>query len=96
MIDKSLFYAGKEEKVFDINEWYEWWSSGRKEAARKASLHQIAKDEKEFKRSKSRVGSVEEDAADVRFSSEEAEDIVIDYDNLHLAFDPEKSPKFNC
>ncbi|PWA34496.1 hypothetical protein CTI12_AA619570 [Artemisia annua] len=85
-----------EQFVFDINEWYEWWSSGRKEAARKASLRQIAKDEKEFKRSKPRVGSVEEeDAADVGFSSEE-EDIVIDYDNLHLAFDPEKSPKFNC
>ncbi|PWA73601.1 hypothetical protein CTI12_AA259100 [Artemisia annua] len=64
-------------------------------AIRKASLLQIKKDEKEYKRSKPRVGSVEEDAADVGFLSEE-EDVVIDYDNLHLAFDPEKSPKFYC
>ncbi|PWA78396.1 hypothetical protein CTI12_AA215480 [Artemisia annua] len=85
---------GKEEKVFHINEWYEWWSSGRKEAARKASSRQIAKDEKEFKRSKPWVGSMEEDAADVGFLSDE-KDVIIDYDNLHLTFDPEKSLKFN-
>ena len=82
--------------MFNINEWYESWSSGRKEAARKASLRQIAKDEAEYKRSKPRVGSVEEDAADVGFLSEEERFDSIDYDNVHLSFDPEKSPKFNC
>ena len=57
---------------------------------------QIKKDEKEYKRSKPRVGSVEEDAADVGFLSEEERFDSIDYDNVHLSFDPEKSPKFNC
>ena len=80
--------------MFNINEWYESWRSGRKEAARKASLRQIAKDEAEYKRSKPRVGSVEEDAADVGFLSDEED--AIDYDNVHLAFDQEKSQKFNC
>ena len=80
--------------MFNINEWYESWSSGRKEAARKASLRQIAKDEAEYKRSKPRVCSVEEDEADVGFLSDEED--AIDYDNVHLAFDQEKSHKFNC
>ena len=80
--------------MFNINEWYESWRSGRKEAARKASLRQIAKDEAEYKRSKPRVGSVEEDAADVGFLSDEED--AIDYDNVNLAFDSEKSQKFNC
>lgn len=57
---------------------------------------QIKKDEKEYKRSKPRVGSVEEDAADVGFLSEEESLDSIDYDNVHLSFDTEKSPKFNC
>jgi hypothetical protein len=39
---------------------------------------------------------VEEDAADVGFLSEEERFDSIDYDNVHLSFDPEKSPKFNC
>lgn len=83
--------------MFNIEEWYESWSSRRNKARRKASLLQIKKDEKEYKRSKPRVGSVEEDAADVgRFLSEEERFDSIDYDNVHLSFDPEKSPKFNC
>ena len=73
--------------MFNFEEWYAEWSSGRKEAARKASLLQIAKDEAEYKRSKPRVASVEEDADDDGFFCEE---------NVHLAFDPEKSPKFIC
>ena len=68
MFVKALFYAGKEqEKVFNIEKWYAEWSSRRDEAARKASLLQIAKDEAEYKRSKPRFASVEEDADDDGF-----------------------------
>ena len=81
--------------MFNFEEWYAEWISGRKEAARKASLLQIAKDEAEYNRSKPRVASVEEDADDDGFLSEEERLDAIEYENVHLAFDPEKSPKFN-
>ncbi|PWA81825.1 pyruvate, phosphate dikinase regulatory protein, chloroplastic [Artemisia annua] len=42
------------------------------------------------------LGSVEEDADDDGFLSEEERFNAIEYENVYLAFDPEKSPKFNC
>ena len=65
----------------------------RKKAAQKASLLQLAKDEREFKRTKKSVGCFEEDEAPCDSDEERAEPI--EYKNMHLSFDPEKSPKFN-
>jgi hypothetical protein len=58
-------------------------------------LLQVAKDEKECAPSKARICSVEQDSTDVGFFNEEESFDAIDYENAHLAFDPEKSPKFN-
>ncbi|PWA89338.1 hypothetical protein CTI12_AA111960 [Artemisia annua] len=88
---------GKEqEEVFNIEEWYAEWCAERKKAARKASMLQNAKLDAEFRRTKPRVASVKKDADDDGVFSEEERSDPIDYDNLHLAFDPEKSPKINC
>ena len=88
-------YAGKEQQeVFNIEKWYDEWSSRRDKATRKASLLQIAKDEAEYRRSKPRFASVLEDAGDDEFCSEEERLEAIEYENVHLAFDLEKTPKF--
>ena len=94
-IDDCLLCAGKEQDTFNIDEWYEWWTSEKKKVANKESLLQVAKDEKEYAPSKARVCSVEQDSTDVGFFSDEESFDAIDYENAHQAFDPEKSPKFN-
>ena len=81
--------------MFNIEEWYAEWCSERKQAARKASMLQNAKLDAEFRRTKPRVASVKKDADDDGVFSEEERSEPIDYNNVHLAFDPEKSPKFN-
>ena len=69
--------------------------SSKKEAAQKASLLQLAKDEREFKRKKKCLGWFQEDEDDAGFDSDEERTEPIHYNNMYLAFDPEKSPKFN-
>jgi hypothetical protein len=69
--------------------------SERKKEAEKQAFLQLAKDEKEFVPSKKSVASVDEDSTDVGHLSDQDSLDAIDYDNAHLAFDPEKSPKFH-
>lgn len=57
---------------------------------------EIEEYENEYGPSNPEVGLLEESLSDVENYSDEDSDFEIDYENAHLAFDPEKSPKFNC
>lgn len=64
-----------------------WWEAKKKRIAAKKALQVLAQDEREFSRSRSKA--VQED---------EAEDVSLDglsYEDAHLAFDNEKSPKLD-
>ena len=88
MFVKSIRYAGKEKhEVFNIEKWYAEWSSRRDEAARKASLLQIAKDEAEYQHSMPRFGPGLEDAFDDGFCSDEERLEAIEYENVQIAKD---------
>ncbi|PWA64610.1 hypothetical protein CTI12_AA340600 [Artemisia annua] len=78
---------GQEEEL-DINVLLQWLNDERKKkAAKEASIH-LAKDEKEFSRSKALVAHEEDDSTDVSLDG-------LSYEEAHLAFDREKSPKLD-
>ncbi|PWA37212.1 hypothetical protein CTI12_AA592760 [Artemisia annua] len=52
--------AGQEEQ-WDVNVWLQWWTAERKKKATKKALLQVAKDEKEFSRSKAIVAEKEDE-----------------------------------
>ncbi|PWA81955.1 hypothetical protein CTI12_AA102350 [Artemisia annua] len=79
--------AGQKEQ-WDVNAWLQWWTAERKKKATKKALLQVAKDEKEFSRSKAVVAEEEDDSSDVPFNG-------LSYEDAHLAFDREKSPKLD-
>ncbi|PWA61422.1 hypothetical protein CTI12_AA372070 [Artemisia annua] len=79
--------AGKEER-WDLNVWLQWWTTKRKEKATKKARIQLAKDEKEFSRSKAVGAEEEDDSSDVPFDG-------LAYEDARLAFDREKSPKLD-
>ena len=58
----------------------------KEENNNKIALRQLAKDEKEFRRSKAIVVEDEDDMSDVSLDG-------LSYEDAHLAFDREKSPK---
>ena len=86
--EQDNFPNFEKEGKWDFNEWYKWWESERKELTKKQSLFQISEDEKEFEPS----DSVEEKSDDVDKDNDEEVLEGLDYENCHLAFDPEKSP----
>ncbi|PWA59479.1 hypothetical protein CTI12_AA391260 [Artemisia annua] len=77
-----------QEEQWDVNVWLQWWTAERKKKATKKALLQVAKDEKEFSRSKAVVAEEEDDSSDVPFDG-------LSYKDAHLAFDREKSPKLD-
>ncbi|PWA48631.1 hypothetical protein CTI12_AA490020 [Artemisia annua] len=77
-----------QEKELDINVLLKWFDDERKKKAAKEAKKLLAKDEKEFSRSKALVVHEEDDFSDVSLDG-------LDYEEAHLAFDKEKSPKFH-
>ena len=65
----------------------------KKRQRNKVCSKSLIKDEKEYAPSKGRVCLDEEDSADDTIYSDEESFDGLDYENAHLAFDPEKSPK---
>lgn len=81
----------------DGNAWYNWWAAERKKAGKIQSIKQHAEDEKEYKTTKKPSLKQhpkayktldDDDLSDVEFDG-------LDYEDAHVAFDPEKSPKLN-
>ncbi|PWA46056.1 hypothetical protein CTI12_AA512530 [Artemisia annua] len=75
-----------QEEQWDLNVWLQWWTAERKKKATKKTRIQLAKDEKEFSRSKAVIAEEEDESSDVPFDG-------LSYEDAHLAFDREKSPK---
>ena len=91
--DEDEYTESEEDENFDVNEWHKSWTDETTKLRKEESDRQISKDEKEY--DPSSVCLEEDDNNDVpSYSGEESLDC-IDYDNAHLAFDPEKSHKFN-
>ena len=91
--------AAKSVKKFklDGNAWYNWWAAERKKAGKTQSIKQHAEDEKEYKATKKPSLKQhpkayktldDDDLSDVEFDG-------LDYEDAHVAFDPEKSPKLD-
>ncbi|PWA98555.1 hypothetical protein CTI12_AA017280 [Artemisia annua] len=78
---------GQEEEL-DINVLLQWFDDQRKKKAAKKAKILLAKDEKEFSRSKALVAHEEDDSTDVSLDG-------LDYEEAHLAFDWEKYPKLD-
>ena len=79
-----------EEEQWDVNVYLKWWEAKKKKIAAKKALLQLAKDEREFSRFRSKAVDVKEE--------DEASDVSLDglsYEDAHLAFDIEKSPKLD-
>ena len=85
MFNNGILCAGKEEQ-WDINVWLEWWTAERKKKAKKIALRQLAKDDKEFRSSKAVAVEDEDEMSDVSLDG-------LSYEDAHLSFDREKSPK---
>lgn len=71
-----------------MNVWLQWWTAEKKKKASKQALLQLAKDEKEYGRTKACEPEDEEEYDDVSLDG-------LDYKVAHKAFDPEKSPKLD-
>ena len=83
--------------MFNIEEWYADWCAQRVEAQHKAGMAESKKLDKEFRLSIKPIVPTGKKDPDIDGDVSDDESFEpIDYDNLHLAFDPEKSPKFNC
>lgn len=87
MFNNRVLCTGKQVK-WDANAWYDWWTVAKKKKATKQALIQLAQDEKEYgAQSKAYVCLHDDDD-----QKEDAFD-GLDYEDAHLEFDLEKSPK---
>ncbi|PWA89828.1 hypothetical protein CTI12_AA099930 [Artemisia annua] len=77
-----------QEEELDINVLLKWFEDERKKKAARKAKKLLAKDEKEFSRSKALVVHEEDEFSDVSLDG-------LDYEEAHLAFDKENSPKFH-